>query len=99
MYTHLHSTEWILVPDSGNDRLHYFSNRVSGQILAELQSSNGFEYYLCTTEQMSLKLVGNYLGCRKSKAKNGREADIMVYNHDTQPERTIDLNDEIYLDY
>ena len=97
MYTHIHTTEWIHNPQTSSDKQNYFINRINGQILAELQTKGGFEYYLCTSVQMTNKTVGNYIGCIKTAKTDGKTANILVYNHDTQPEHTVSLNDEEYL--
>ena len=98
MYTHLHTTEWNHSKEYSNDSINYFINRIDGSIVAELHIDGGFEYYACSDVQMMKNTVGNYLGCKKSNALNGREANIMVYDHEHQVERTVSLNDEIYLD-
>ena len=99
MYTHINTIEWDFVKTSQKfSNINYFSNKISGQILAEMKVSQGFEYYLCTTVQMNNNTVGNYIGCMKSSATSGETADILVYNRDTQRDKVLSFNDEKYLD-
>lgn len=98
MTTHTTTTEWVFSPElSTLPGVNYFENRVNGRFLAEMKASGGFEYYSCTEEQARLGLVGTYLGSKRSDAADGREAGIMVYDHDSQTERNLTFDDSEYL--
>jgi hypothetical protein len=96
MFTHIHTTEWVYNPDCSNDDNSYFVNRVDGRILLENKRKKGYEYYLCSDIQMKKGLTGIYVGCVE-RYKDGEYPDVMVFDHNTQPERTVSLNDEEYL--
>lgn len=94
MYTHIHTTEWILNKEHSTDKINYFINRVDDRILAEYKVSKGYEYYICSDFQMKSGCLGMYIGC---VTKNGETyPDVMVYDHDKQTEKTVSLNDEEY---
>lgn len=97
MFSHIHTTHWDFDPKYSTGELTYFRNRVDNSIVAEMKATCGFEYYLCSDIQMKNKTVGNYIGCVESDAKTGREANIMVYDHNTQTDKTISLDDEKFL--
>lgn len=98
MYIHLNTIEWdFILKSKKNENLNYFSNKIDGQILAELKCKGGFEYYLCTIVQMNNDTVGNYIGCVKSDAASGKDANILVYDRDRQRDRVLSLDDENYL--
>jgi len=98
MFTHLNTIEWdFILKSKKNENLNYFSNKIDGQILAELKVKGGFEYYLCTIVQMNNDVVGNYIGCVKSDAKCGEEANILVYDREHQRDKVLSLDNDKYL--
>jgi hypothetical protein len=112
MYTHILTGQWEQIPEKSNDSLNYFRNTIipvpenpairnysnmAESILAEMKAPGGFEYYLCSPIQMETGNVGTYLGCSKSDSPNGKQAKIMIYDHDSQVPKMLDLNDEEYL--
>lgn len=94
MYTHIHTTEWILNEEYSTDNINYFDNRVDGRILAESKVNNGYEYYICSDFQMKNRCLGMYIGC-VSKDDDAYPY-VMVIDHDKQTEKTVSLNDEEY---
>lgn len=97
MYSHIHTVHWNHIPKYSDENLNYFRNQVDNMILAEMKATGGFEYYQCSDIQMQNKSVGNYIGCVKSQAVTGLEANIMVYDHNKQTDKTVSLDDEKYL--
>lgn len=97
MFSHIHTTHWNHIPKTSSDELNYFRNRVDNTIIAEMKATGGFEYYFCSDIQMQNRTVGQYIGCMESEAKTGLEANIMVYDHDEQTDKTLSFDDEKYL--
>lgn len=98
MFTHIHTVHWNHVPEHSMSDFNYFKNTLrEDSYIVESKASGGFEYYYCTEEQMRNKTCGSYIGCVESTAELGKDANIMVYDHNAQTDKTLSLNDEIYL--
>lgn len=98
MFTHIHTIHWNHVPEASLSDFNYFKNALTeDSYIVESKAPGGFEYYYCTEVQMKNKTCGSYIGCISSDAEFGKDANILVYDHDNQTEKTLSLNDEIYL--
>lgn len=98
MYSTVFTAEYDKVPRYSTALQTYFKNRLTKEIIAESKSNGGYDYYRCTPEQMHLNLVGDYIGCVRSNKRNPEEADLMNHNPETHIPKTLNLNDEDFLD-
>ena len=95
MFTHLHTTEWVFSEELSSKEQKYFINRINGNIIVQYYTKLGYEYYSCTSEQAKAHAVGVYLGCIKNTDK--RFPNVLVIDHDKEPERTVSIDDSVYL--
>ena len=91
MYTHIHTIEWNYMPQYSSNNQAYFINIDSRQIIAELTTKKGNEYYLCSEVQAPAGTLGIYVGCTTPEAK------LMVKDHEHETEHSFSLNDQQYI--
>ena len=92
MYTHIHTIEWNYMPQYSSNNQAYFINIDGRQIIAELTTKKGSEYYLCSEVQAQAGTLGIYVGCTTPEAK------LMVKDHEHETEHSFSLNDQQYID-
>ena len=92
MYTHIHTIEWNYMPQYSSNNQAYFINIDGRQIVAELTTKKGNEYYLCSEVQAQAGTLGIYVGCTTPEAK------LMVKDHEHETEHSFSLNDQQYID-
>ena len=91
MYTHIHTIEWNYMPQYSSNNQAYFINIDGRQIVAELTTKKGNEYYLCSEVQAQAGTLGIYVGCTTPEAK------LMVKDHEHETEHSFSLNDQQYI--
>ena len=92
MYTHIHTIEWNYMPQYSSNNQAYFINIDGRQIIAELTTKRGNEYYLCSEVQAQAGTLGIYVGCTTPEAK------LMVKDHEHETEHSFSLNDQQYIE-
>ena len=97
MFTHIHTIEWLYEAKLSKERQRYFYNKIDGRFLAELETKNGLEYYICSEDQVRTGNVGIYIGCIKFNQADQNKGKRMVVNHERDTEATFVLDDERYL--
>ena len=97
MYTHIHTIEWLYEAKWSKERQRYFYNKIDGRFLAELETKQGIEYYICSEDQVRTGNVGIYIGCIKNKSTDQNAGKRMVVNHERDTEAVIVLDDTRYL--
>lgn len=92
MYTHIHTIEWNYMPKYSSNNQAYFINIDGRQIIAELTTKKGNEYYLCSEVQAQAGTLGIYVGCTTLESK------LMVKDHEHETEHSFSLNDQQYIE-